>query len=140
MGPYRFHVWYLCIFTCIRFIFTVNVGKYTVYHTVITWVERSELRTLSTGVVQFPVSVTICLLSPHDFFVGPVMKKNTTDISKSTVPKTNECPLKIDGWKMNVLLEWSLFRGHVHIRSICFQGWGWCKVILHVPPMMVSNN
>ena len=38
-----------------------------------------------------------------------------------TPPKTNECPLKINGWKMYFLLKWSLSKGHVS-----FQG---CKPV-----------
>ena len=38
----------------------------------------------------------------------------TCDTCNTPSPlKTNEYSLKIDGWKMNFLLEWSLFRGYV---------------------------
>ena len=30
-----------------------------------------------------------------------------------TLPETNSSPLKINGWKMNFLLGWSIFRGYV---------------------------
>ena len=34
--------------------------------------------------------------------------------------KTNECPLKINGWKMYFLLKWFLFWGHVNFQGgIC---------------------
>ena len=41
---------------------------------------------------------------------------------ENTTPlKTNEFPLKINGWKMYFLLKWSLFGGHVNFKGV--SGW-----------------
>ena len=47
-----------------------------------------------------------------------------------TPPKTNERPLKINGWKMYFLLNWSLFRGH----SFVFRGVTWFHLKIMVSP------
>ena len=46
-----------------------------------------------------------------------------TSYGEKTPPKTNKCPLKINGWKMYFLLKWHLSRGHVSFRGCIHQSY-----------------
>ncbi len=52
------------------------------------------------------IRVTFCVIHLYPLiFVWP------------TLPETNSSPLKINGWKMHVLLGWPIFRGYVSFRE-----------------------
>ena len=46
--------------------------------------------------------------------------ENTVKLSGTTLPETNNSHLKMDGWKMNFLLGWLIFRCYVSFRECNF--------------------
>ena len=52
----------------------------------------------------------------HGSYGNNSVKQKTTPL-KFTPRKTNECPLKINGWKMYFLVKYFLLRGHVSFRG-----------------------
>ena len=54
------------------------------------------------------------------------MENNNFLLKGDTLPETNSSPLKINGWKMKVLLGWPIFRGEllvsgsVHLQVVVF--------------------
>ena len=57
------------------------------------------------------------LIETNDFKPWASKHRTWEMVSWNLLPWKLTCPLKIDGWKMYSLLEWSLFRGHVSFQG-----------------------
>ena len=60
-----------------------------------------------------------------DLLVRCLEKVTKNTPPKFTLPETNSSHLKMDGWKMNFLLGWPIFRDHVSFRECISERIGW---------------
>ena len=84
---------------------------------------RPRFRCVLVSFREGRITINRFLLHVRDLKGDTFKTFRHTSYGEKTPPKTNKCPLKINGWKMYFLLKWHLSRGHVSFRVCIHQSY-----------------